>query len=87
MSTLIKSINYLIIISVKTIRTFLILLFLFVLGTKSAYARNLEVIDIPEKVTLFKNVNIFDGKSDKLLIGYDVLVVKNRKKKSIRTSK
>jgi imidazolonepropionase-like amidohydrolase len=33
--------------------------------------------DIPSEVTLFKNVNIFDGKSEKLLKGYDVLVVKN----------
>jgi len=28
-------------------------------------------------VTLFKNVNIFDGKSESLKKGYDVLVVKN----------
>ena len=33
--------------------------------------------DIPSEVTLFKNVNIFDGKSEKLLEGYDVLVIKN----------
>ena len=33
--------------------------------------------DVPAEVTLFKNVNVFDGKSDKLLMGYDVLVVKN----------
>lgn len=33
--------------------------------------------DIPSEVTLFKNVNIFDGKSEKLLEGYDVLVVNN----------
>jgi len=37
--------------------------------------------DIPAEVTLFKNVNVFDGKSDKLLLGYAVLVVKNRIKK------
>ena len=37
--------------------------------------------DIPAEVTLFKNVNVFDGKSDKLLMGYDVLVVKNLIKK------
>ncbi len=37
--------------------------------------------DIPAEVTLFKNVNIFDGKSDKLLMGHDVLVVKNLIKK------
>jgi imidazolonepropionase-like amidohydrolase len=33
--------------------------------------------DIPSEVTLFRNVNIFDGKSEKLLEGYDVLVVGN----------
>jgi len=33
--------------------------------------------DIPSEVTLIKNVNIFDGTSEKLLKGYDVLVVKN----------
>ncbi len=33
--------------------------------------------DIPSDVTLFKNVNIFDGQSDELLMGYDVLVVQN----------
>ena len=37
--------------------------------------------DIPAEVTLFKNVNVFDGKNDKLLKGYDVLVVKNLIKK------
>jgi hypothetical protein len=30
------------------------------------------------EVTLIKNVSIFDGNSEKLLEGYDVLVVKNR---------
>ena len=33
--------------------------------------------DIPSEVTLFKNVNIFDGNNEKLLEGYDVLVVRN----------
>ena len=37
--------------------------------------------DIPSEVTLFKNVNIFDGKNEKLLKGYDVLVIKNLIKK------
>ncbi len=37
--------------------------------------------DGPAEVTLFKNVNVFDGKSDKLLMGHDVLVVKNLIKK------
>jgi imidazolonepropionase-like amidohydrolase len=31
--------------------------------------------DVPAEVTLFKNVNVFDGKSDKLLMGHDVLVL------------
>jgi imidazolonepropionase-like amidohydrolase len=43
--------------------------------------------DIPSEVTLFKNVNIFDGKSEKLLMGYDVLVVKNQIKKIDKNSK
>lgn len=30
---------------------------------------------------MFRNVNIFDGQSEKLLTGYDVLVVKNKIKK------
>ncbi len=38
-------------------------------------------VDIPSEVTLFKNVNIFDGVNEKLLEGYDVLVVKNLIKK------
>jgi hypothetical protein len=29
--------------------------------------------DIPSEVTLFKNVNIWDGKSESLKKGYDVL--------------
>jgi len=37
--------------------------------------------DIPSEVTLFKNVNIFDGKNEKLLQGQDVLVVNNLIKK------
>ncbi|UCG08443.1 MAG: amidohydrolase family protein [Desulfobacterales bacterium] len=34
-------------------------------------------VDIPSEVTLFKNVNIFDGENEKLLQGYDVLVIRN----------
>ncbi len=37
--------------------------------------------ELPSEVTLFKNVNIFDGKSDKLNEGMDVLVVRNLIKK------
>jgi len=33
--------------------------------------------NLPDEVTLFKNVNIFDGKNDGLKEGYDVLVVRN----------
>ena len=33
--------------------------------------------DVPSEVILIKNVNIFDGVNEKLLEGYDVLVVKN----------
>ena len=41
------------------------------------FALPAAAVDIPSEVTLIKNVNIFDGKSEKLLMGYDVLVVKN----------
>ncbi len=34
--------------------------------------------DLPDRVILFKNVNIFDGKSDQLIKGWDVLVVRNK---------
>ncbi len=37
--------------------------------------------NLPAEVTLFKNVNIFDGRSDSLKVGYDVLVVRNLIKK------
>ena len=37
--------------------------------------------ELPSEVTLFKNVNIFDGKSETLKEGYDVLVVRNLIKK------
>lgn len=39
---------------------------------------NTLIVDIPSEVTLFQNVNIFDGENEKLLEGYDVLVVKNQ---------
>ena len=32
--------------------------------------------DLPSEVTLFKNVNVFDGTSDQLLEDHDVLVVR-----------
>lgn len=34
--------------------------------------------DIPSEVTPFKNVNVFDDKSEKLLEGYDVFVIENK---------
>ena len=34
--------------------------------------------DLPDQVILFKNVSIFDGKSDQLIKGQDVLVVRNK---------
>ncbi|UCG96316.1 MAG: amidohydrolase family protein, partial [Burkholderiales bacterium] len=34
--------------------------------------------DLPDQVILFKNVSIFDGKSDRLIEGRDVLVVRNK---------
>ena len=34
--------------------------------------------DLPDQVPPFKNVNIFDGKSDRLIKGQDVLVVRNK---------
>ena len=37
-----------------------------------------QVQDLPDSVILFKNVNIFDGKSDKLIKNHDVLVVRNK---------
>jgi imidazolonepropionase-like amidohydrolase len=40
-----------------------------------------KTIDIPSEVTLFKNVNIFDGTTEELKKGYDVLVVHNLIKK------
>jgi imidazolonepropionase-like amidohydrolase len=36
---------------------------------------------IPTEVTLFKNVNIFNGKSESLMKAYDVLVVRNQIRK------
>jgi len=39
---------------------------------------NTLIVDVPSEVTLFQNVNIFDGENEKLLEGYDVLVVKHQ---------
>ena len=51
-----------------------------ILGSGAAVAQDegKKTGDYPDEVTLFKNVNIFDGKSEKLLKGYDVLVVENK---------
>ena len=34
--------------------------------------------EYPAEVTLFKNVNIFDGVSEQLITGQDVLIVRNK---------
>jgi len=62
--------------TMKTVIAILSTLALVVMLTLPAAA-----VDIPSEVTLFKNVNIFDGENEKLLQGYDVLVVKNLIKK------
>jgi hypothetical protein len=33
--------------------------------------------EVPAEVTLIKNVNVWDGRSDSLKEGYDVLIVRN----------
>ena len=60
----------------KNLSTIILAIFLFTFTT-FAHAKD----EIPSEVTLFKNVNIFDGKSDSLKNGYDVLVVRNLIKK------
>ena len=51
-----------------------------VLGPGAAVAQDAgkKAGDYPDEVTLFKNVNIFDGVSEKLMTGYDVMVVDNK---------
>ena len=44
----------------------------------SALTVGAHAADIPESVTLFKNVKIFDGTKEELKVGFDVLVVKNK---------
>ena len=51
-----------------------VLLLVMCIWTSAAYTET----TYPEEVTLFKNVNIFDGVSDSLKMGYDVLVVGNK---------
>ena len=46
-------------------------------GTMHSNGKMDEKYDIPSQVTLFKNVNIWDGKSNNLKKGYDVMVVRN----------
>ena len=57
------------------------LLFMITATLGLALAMPAVAVDIPSEVTLIRNVNIFNGESDKLLMGYDVLVVKNIIKK------
>ena len=58
-------------------RNIIIALF-FVIATASVSMPAEQPTNIPSAVTLFKNVKIFDGKSDGLKEGFDVLVVKNK---------
>jgi len=50
---------------------------LYCMALSLALALPTLAADIPSEVTLIKNVNIFDGKSETLLEGYDVLVIRN----------
>jgi imidazolonepropionase-like amidohydrolase len=67
---------------VKKLLFVLSLLMTFVIMSTVPHVQAMD--EIPSEVKLFKNVNIFDGKSDKLLMGYDVLVVRNLIKKIAR---
>ncbi len=52
----------------------------FALGLSTSALVTLPAIaeELPDQVILFKNVNIFDGKRDKLIADQDVLVVRNK---------
>jgi imidazolonepropionase-like amidohydrolase len=65
----------------KRLTGLLACLILGLMMTVPVFAADSVATDIPSEVTLFRNVNIFNGKSDNLLMGYDVLVVKNKIKK------
>ena len=54
------------------------LLLAFALMLSSLAISAEETKQAPDQVILFKNVNIFDGTSDKLIEGQDVLVVRNK---------
>jgi len=58
-----------------------LIVFLSIIAIAVGLALPATAADIPSEVTLIKNVNIFDGESEDLLKGYDVLVVKNLIKK------
>ncbi len=58
-----------------------LMVILSIFALAAGYALPAAAADIPSEVTLIKNVNIFDGVNEKLLTGYDVLVVKNLIKK------
>jgi imidazolonepropionase-like amidohydrolase len=62
-------------------KTLFILAFLMTFAVVTILPQAQATDEIPAEVTLFKNVNIFDGKSDSLMKGYDVLVVRNLIKK------
>ncbi len=50
---------------------------LFAMALVSLPGKPVLAQDLPSEVTLFKNVNVFDGTTDTLLEGHDVLVVRN----------
>jgi len=52
----------------------------FAVGLSASVLITLPAIaaELPDQVILFKNVNIFDGNSDKLIEDQDVLVVRNK---------
>ena len=54
------------------------MLLAFVLMLASLAISAEETTQTPDQVILFKNVKIFDGKSEKLIEGHDVLVVRNK---------
>jgi imidazolonepropionase-like amidohydrolase len=62
------------------ISTIAVLVVGLVLGPAAAVAQDelKAPTDYPDEVTLFKNVNIFDGVSNQLKTGYDVMVVGNK---------
>ncbi len=61
--------------------TLFILAFLMTFAVVSTVPQAIAANEIPSEVTLIKNVNVWDGRSDDLKKGYDVLIVRNLIKK------